>query len=230
MLGELPPEPDSLVGWQMNAARSVPAPFDVDISKSQKLYLITEDVLSTAADKGAPLWIAPELVGDSGAVPLSTLKPVDRSGLRDAAGPFTIAGSTEKSPALRVKLSSVLVYDIAGKGFKRLRGSTGFESVALAQGESVVARFFVFDRQPSLDRLVSPHPETPLAAAPALTTIPATVDRVYWQALGRAPGDAEKRIAEAALRDPAHPGKPSADGLAELLWAVLMTPEFQLIR
>ena len=36
------------------------------------------------------------------------------------------------------------------------------------------------------------------------------------------------RIAETALRGP--DGKPSADGLADLLWAVLMTPEFQLIR
>ena len=40
---------------------------------------------------------------------------------------------------------------------------------------------------------------------------------------------AERRTAEAALRD-GHAARPSADGLADLLWAVMMTPEFQLIR
>jgi len=42
---------------------------------------------------------------------------------------------------------------------------------------------------------------------------------------GRAPASLE-----VALQDPARGGKPSADGLADLLWSVLMTPEFQLIR
>ena len=41
-------------------------------------------------------------------------------------------------------------------------------------------------------------------------------------------------VAEAALRDPRRPPplreRPSADGLADLLWSVMMTPEFQLIR
>ena len=91
------------------------------------------------------------------------------------------------------------------------------------------ARFFVFDRKPSMDRLVPPDPETPLPSGPTLETVSAAVDRVYWYALGRAPSAAERQIAEDALREPAS-RKPSADGLADLLWAVLMTPEFQLIR
>ena len=52
MLGELPPEPVGLLARQMAATRSVPAPFDIDISESRKLYLIVEDALSTAPDKG----------------------------------------------------------------------------------------------------------------------------------------------------------------------------------
>ena len=81
-----------------------------------------------------------------------------------------------------------------------------------------------------MDRLVPPNPETPLPTNPVLTTIPQTVDRVYWYALGRAPTGAERQIAEAALADPANPGHPSADGLADLLWSIMMTPEFQFIR
>ena len=230
MLGELPTEAQGLLAWQMTALKSAPAAFDLDVSQSGKLYLIVEDSLSTAADKGAPLWIDARLTGPGGTVPLSSLAPVEQTGIREDAAPLTIGGSAETRPALRVKLNSVLVYDIAGRGFTHFRGATGFEAIPLGQGESVVARFYVFDRQPSMDRLVTPYPETPLAGVAPLRTIPETVDRVYWYALGRAPSDAERRIAEAVLRDPEHPGKPSADSLSELLWAVLMTPEFQLIR
>jgi hypothetical protein len=229
MLGELPPEPAALLARQMTAVRSEPAPFEVDVSKSQKLCVIVQDALSTAPDKAAPLWIRAELSGPGGTIALSELKPMDSGGIRDDRSVFAIAGTGETSPALRVKLSSVLVYDIAGKGFTSLRGATGFEAVPLIQGETVQARFFVFDRQPSMDRLVPPNPETPLAANPVLSTVADAVDRVYWYALGRGPSDAERRIAAGALRDPGSE-KPSADGLADLLWAVMMTPEFQLIR
>jgi hypothetical protein len=231
MLGVLPPEPKSLFAGQANAGRAGYTPFDVDISKSEKLYLIVQDSLSTAPDRAAPLWVQPELIGPSGAVPLSALTPVDRSGLREDNSPITVAGSPGTNlPALRVKLSSVLEYDIAGKGFNRFRAAPGHEATPLSQGEVVYARFFVFDQQPSLDRLVPPNPETPLPPGLVLTTASQTVDRVYWHALGRAPLAAERRTAEGVLRDPAHRGKVSAEGLADLLWAVMMTPEFQLIR
>jgi hypothetical protein len=53
---------------------------------------------------------------------------------------------------------------------------------------------------------------------------------VFQQALGRPPTAAERTIATAALRDPARGDRPSPQGLADLLWAVLMKPEVQLIR
>src|SRR5207237_10217652 len=112
MLGELPVEPSSLVARQANAGRGAPVPFDVDISKSEKLYLIVQDSLSTAPDKAAPLWVQPELIGPEGATPLSALTPLDKSGLREDPSPVTVSGIAEPNvPALRVKLSSVLVYD-----------------------------------------------------------------------------------------------------------------------
>lgn len=229
MLGELPPEPASLVARQANAGRGTPVAFDVDISKSEKLYLIVQDSLSTAPDKAAPLWVQPALIGPGGATPLTALKPRETSGLRDDTKPITVDGMGGEVPALRVKLNSVLVYDIAGKGFTRFQGAPGHEATPLTRGETVLARFFVFDKQPSMDRLVPPNPETPLPPDPVLTTAAEAVDRVYWYALGRAPTAAERRVAEASLRGPGRAAKPSPDGLADLLWAVMMTPEFQLI-
>ena len=56
-----------------------------------------------------------------------------------------------------------------------------------------------------------------------------TGTKTYSLRVSRAPSANERRAAENAVEDPARPGRPSAEGLADLLWAVLMKPEFQLI-
>jgi hypothetical protein len=186
------------------------------------LYLIVRDALSTAPDRGVPQWIEPQLfTADGRATPLASLKPADLSGLREDAP----AGLN-----IPVKLNSVVVYDISGGGFVRLRIAPGHDVTTLNQGENVQARFFIFDRQPDLDRLVPPSPETPLPAGVPLKSTAEAIDRVYWHLLGRAPSANERRISEAALDDPTRPGKPTADGLADLLWSLMVKPEFQLIR
>jgi mono/diheme cytochrome c family protein len=224
MTGELPPEPQSLYSREVIAGsspNSAPPPaFTVDVSRAKKLYLIVQDVFSTAPDKAAPLWAQPEFEGPTGKTPLSVLKPVDVAGLRNGSN---------SSGALPVKLSSVLVYDIAGKGFTRFRSGPGFESMQLAQGERVQARFFVFDEQPDMDRLVPPHPTTPLPAGPTFKTVGETEEWIFRYALGRPPSPGEKRIADAVLCRPGRPEAPSAQGLSDLLWAMIMKPEFQLI-
>jgi hypothetical protein len=90
-------------------------------------------------------------------------------------------------------------------------------------------RFFVFDAQPNMERLIPPAPEAPLPQSPPLTTSAQVIDRVFWYALGRAPTIEERRAAEAALHHPAGGTRPSVQGLADLLWAVTMKPEFQFI-
>ena len=112
-----------------------------------------------------------------------------------------------------------------------MAGAAGFEGVDQFQvGETANARFYVFDEEPSLDRLTPPKPGTPLPPPARLTTIPETVDRVYWHLLGRAPSPREREVANAVLGSRSGRGHPSPDGLADLLWAVMMTPEFQFIH
>jgi hypothetical protein len=106
----------------------------------------------------------------------------------------------------------------------------GLEHVSrLAQGETILGRFLNFGTEPDMDRLVPPAPGTPLPPGPRLTRATDVVDRVYWYALGRAPSAEERTIAVGALADPNRPGRVSAEGLADVLWAVMMKPEFQLI-
>jgi hypothetical protein len=80
-----------------------------------------------------------------------------------------------------------------------------------------------------MDRLVPPLPGTPLPPGPVLKSTKDVENRVFEYALGRDPSPKERSIADEVVQDSAHPGVPSADGLADLLWAVLMKPEFQLI-
>jgi hypothetical protein len=231
MLGELPPPPDSRFVAPM-FARSVtqtpagqsaslaPAPFDLDVTNATTLWLVVQDTGSTAIDKAEAVWADAAFVGPNGITPLSALTPVEGVGYGVGYG----------IRPLRAKTPSRLVIEIAGKGFTRFRGLAGLENVAaLAQGETVQGRFLIFDTEPDMDRLVPPAPATPLPASPRLTAIPQIVDRVFWYALGRAPSADERVLAEGALDDPARPGRATADGLADLLWAVMMKPEFQLI-
>jgi hypothetical protein len=120
-----------------------------------------------------------------------------------------------------VKTPSRLVYDIAGKGFTRFRGSVGIENQEITSDLNPHIRFFIFDREPNMDRLTPVAPGAPVPPGPTLKTGAEAVDRVFWYALGRAPSPEERRAAEPAAATP--------EGLADLLWAVLMKPEFQLV-
>ena len=130
-----------------------------------------------------------------------------------------------------MKNGSRLVYEIAGRGFTRLRGGIDVDNDRADVGSTLnpAIRFFIFDTEPNMDRLLPPSPEPPMPPAAPVTTVRATVEYIFWSALGRAPSAAERKAAEAAIADPARPGKPSPDAVADLLWAVLMKPEFQLV-
>lgn len=66
---------------------------------------------------------------------------------------------------------------------------------------------------------------TRLLAAARKSPPDALVRGLYLHALGRPPDAAEERIGGDLVGTP-----PTAEGIADLLWAVLMLPEFQLIR
>jgi len=214
MLGELPPDRLSLFNKAVAGRNASASTFDI--------------ALPNAPERVEPLWAGAELVdADGKATPLSSLTPIEAQGLRDGGG----AAGQPGDGAVRVRLPSRLVYDIAGRGFTRLRGSIALDNPRSEIGSTLnpAVRFFVFDAEPNMDRLLPPAPQLPLPAAPAPATVGEAVDRVFMHALGRAPSPVERRIAVSAISDSARPGKPSAEGLADLLWAVMMKPEFQLI-
>ncbi|HXW05253.1 MAG TPA: DUF1549 domain-containing protein [Vicinamibacterales bacterium] len=223
LIGELPPEPVSRFNAAVGGRTVTPRSFDVDISAASWLWLLVTDTGSNAPERVLPVWANAELVGPDGVTPLASLAPVDRSGLRPSDG--------ADSGKLTVKNPSRLVFDISGRGFTRFRGTADLENPRSEVGATLnpALRFFIFDVEPTGERLIPPAQGTPLPPPPAMTTTSAVVEHLFWSALNRPPGPEERRLAEAAASDPARPGQPAPDGVADLLWAVLMKPEFQLI-
>ena len=220
MLGELPPEPIAAFDQRVSRGSDRGA-FDIDVSGTNQIWFLVQDMGSYSPERVEAAWARAELVGPNGATPVSSLKPRESSGLR--------AATDRSAGGLPVKTPSTVMYDISGMGYTRLRGEVRLENRTITSDISPQIRFFIFLQQPNMERLTPVAPETPLPAGPALKTAAEVVDRVFWYALGRAPSDAERRVSQEALTDPGHPDRLSADGLADLLWAVMMKPEFQLV-
>jgi hypothetical protein len=207
-----------------------PVAFDIDVSTSSRLWLLVHENCSNEPARVLPVWAEAEFVTAAGdRIPLADLTPLDRSGLRPGTGPVVIGGTP--MDVVRVTNPSTLAYDIAGRGFTRFRGTMYIENPVGDIGATLdpQLRFFVFDHEPNRDRLVPPTAGTPLPPPPVLASAAEAVTRVYAHALGRAPNRNERRAAEAAMRDPANPSRQSADGLSDLVWALMVKPEFQLI-
>lgn len=231
LLGELPPAPGSLFTKSVAGRAATTASFALDVTRASRLWLIVADEGSSAPERNQASWADVELVGPAGTTPLSSLTPVESSGLRPGTGPIALAAAKQPTSGggLRVQTPSRLVYDIAGQGYTRLQGIAGIENSDIGATLQPQIRFFIFDAEPDMDRLLPIAPGTPLPVPAAPATAADVVDRIFWYALSRAPLAQERLVAEEALRDLARPGRASAPGVADLLWAVLMKPEFQLI-
>jgi hypothetical protein len=238
MLGQRPPAPVAIFESPYNGR--APVPFDLDVSKTAKLWLLVNDEGSYSPEKLQVIWGKAGFDGPNGRTDLADLKPEDESGLRPAAlsvaapaPPVAAPGAAPNfaldGDGVRVMAPSRLVYNIAGKGFTRFYGLIGVENKVITSDLNPRLRFLIFDREPDSERLAPIGPHTPVPPPPALKTSTGVVDRVFRYALGRPPSPKERDAGQSALFDPAHPDRVSAEGLADLLWAVLMKPEFQLI-
>jgi hypothetical protein len=227
MLGELPPEPASRfdsrpVRGSGRDKEPDPVAFDVDISKAEKLWLLVADAGSYEPERVEPVWAKAEFVGPNGVTPLTDLKPIEMTGERAGADPIDLK-NLPGVPGLRVMTPSRLVYDIAGRGFTRFRGVVSIEKACLRDDVQPRARFFIFDVEPNMARLVPVGGEPPVPTVQGPHTTSELVARIFEHAMGRTPTAEERRVAEAAV------GSSSAAGLADLLWSLLMSPDFQLI-
>ena len=94
----------------------------------------------------------------------SSLTPIEAQGLRQADGG---AAGPPGDGGVRVRPPSRLVYDVAGRGFTRFRGSIALDNPRSEIGSTLnpAVRFFVFDAEPNMDRLLPPAPQLPPAGS-----------------------------------------------------------------
>ncbi|MEP7362468.1 MAG: DUF1549 domain-containing protein [Acidobacteriota bacterium] len=200
MMGVLPAAPKPLFDSGVVNAQKVPV--DVALDGAKKVWLVVEDVDSYDPGRTRAGWAGVAFAKANGAM--------------------VFKGDTQSSQALLMNVPSMIVVDT--KGAARLTANVGVDVESLASDINPRIRFFVFREEPDLDRLIAAEGETPVARPPALQDKQALVDRVFLHALARKPSAAESAVALEYLRD----GKP--EGLEDLLWSVLLSPEFQYVR
>jgi len=201
LVGRVPPAPANL--FDSKLMRSGAAEIDIDITGARQLYLVTHDVDSYDATRVLAGWASPDLPGS-----------FPRKDLRVGA---------ESVQAVPAPVPSTLVWDVAGKGLTRFRARALIDERSRTSEIGPAVRFFVFTEKPDPERLIrvagpTPEPPPPPVASPA-----DLADRLYLHLLARRPRPAERKLALAALAG-------GVEGVEDLLWALLMTPEFQYLR
>lgn len=204
LAGESEEAPENL--FDSGMFRRNPVKVDIDVHKSSKLYLLVENVDSYDPTRVVPQWRDAMLIGKGKKqTPLSELLPgVDLENL---------------------KLPARLEVALPPKQFVRFQATAAVAKASLQSDVGPAIRFFVFDKQPDLKRLRKVDGYLPVAGPSGKFTADTLVARLYRHALQRDASEAERAVAREVLGE-----KLTADGVEDLLWMMLMSPEFQYIR
>jgi type 1 glutamine amidotransferase len=122
---------------------------DADISGAKQLHLVVTDGGNGFACDWAD-WVDPVLVGPNGEVKLTDLKWASatsgwgeaRVGKNAGGAELKVGGNVVQG--IGVHANSVIVYDIAGKGFTRFKAKGGIDNGGSDQGGGSSVQFLVF--------------------------------------------------------------------------------------
>ncbi len=224
LLGRLPEAPAAL--WDSgvtNGASSKDKPlpsFDIDIRGVDKLYLLVRDSQSYDPSRVVAGWVNARFIDHGRERPLadSDSRLVRKLTFKE--------GSDEKAVGGGVPMRVV----VETKGAERLIGEAVVDDGSQQADIMPRVRFFVFSEEPDPDRLTTPAGGSPIAYVPPPLPgrpIPAVRD-LYARALGREPTSGETALALELLR-PKGDVIPT-EGVEDLLWSLVLLPEFQVIR
>ena len=120
---------------------------------------------------------------------------------------------------------AVLKWDTAGKGYTRFRAQALVDEKTRASDIGPNVRFFIFGEKPNPDQLIRVQGMPPRERPKTAWTADELVTWSYQYLMARNPTAAERKIALEMVG-----ATPSAEGVEDLLWAMLMTPEFQYVH
>ncbi len=177
--------------------RSGDAKIEVPVTGLKQVWLLTEDAGTYDLDKAEVGWKDITLSGAKGEKILE-------------------AGS------IQTRIGSRRVYDIEA-GYDTLRAKVWISDASKASDINTSVRFFIFGAEPDRTRLVKITGASPWGPAPRLTGIDQTI-QYFWRGLLSREASTEE---QAAARKLFPAGKLQLEGTEDLLWSLLMHPEFQ---
>ncbi len=176
---------------------------DLPLQGAGKLWLVVENIDSYDPDRVIPQWRNAVLIKGNERVPLSKL----------------VSGADPE------KLALPSIITLAAAGFDRFQATVQVTSDSTGSDIGPAIRFFVFDKEPDLRRMVKVEGATPVAPPPAAMSPSGLITRVYQEALSRDPSPGERLVAEQVLG-----ARMNADAVEDFLWMIFLSPEFQYIR
>jgi hypothetical protein len=220
LLGELPEAPRNLFdsrGMGKGAQK-----LDVDVTGAKQLWLYVSDAGCYDPDRTVAGWLDLTLTGPKGSTRVAELESINKPQIAALT-----ADKVKYEGAILAPVGKLIEYPIEGLEFTRLTGAVGVEDASRSSDINPNVRFFVFTAKPDLDRLLRVSGEPPVAAPKASREPKVLVDELFWETLSRRANPREAAIAmKLLLKD----GKVTEGGLADLIWSLILHPEFQYVQ
>jgi Protein of unknown function (DUF1553)/Protein of unknown function (DUF1549)/Planctomycete cytochrome C len=216
LLGELPDAPQNLFDSKRFGKGAVP--LDIDIAGAKQLWLLVDDAGCYDPARTVAGWLDLKVDGK----PLTDLANI----AKPTIGTIT-ADKVKHEGSIMAPVGSLISYPIEGLGLKRLTGAVGIDDASRTSDVSPNVRFFVFKEKPDLERLLRVSGDAPTALPQPSRDPKILIDRLFWEALSRRPNPREVAVATKLLiKD----GNVTEGGLEDLIWSLIMHPEFQYVQ
>ncbi len=216
LLGELPDAPQNL--FDSRSMNKGSKPLDIDITGAKQLWLLADDAGCYDPSRTIAGWVDLKVDGK----PLAELTTLSK--------PSVSTMTIDKVPhpgTILAPVGSLILYPIEGLGLKRLTGSVGIDDGARTSDINPNVRFFVFTEKPDLERLLRVSGDAPAALPKPSQDSKVLIDQLFWEALSRKPNPRESAVATKLL---VKDGKVTQGGLEDLIWSLIMHPEFQYVQ
>lgn len=125
---------------------------------------------------------------------------------------------------VRTPLGTRLVYELP-PGYDTLRATAWISEESRASDINAYVRFFAFGAEPDRTRLVRVTGDSPWPAPPYLSNATQAIDYLWQSLLSRQPSPPERQLALALFPN----GELRREGVEDLIWSLMMHPEFQYI-
>lgn len=179
--------------------RSGEKAFDVPTGGSRQVYLLTEDVDTYDTERVEVGW-------------------------KDVVAVTVQGDRVIEGKEVKTALGTRLVYELPA-GTRRVKGKVWISEASKASDVSAAVRFFAFTSEPDRKRLVKVAGDRPWGEPPVLGGVDQTIEYLWRGVLSRKPTEAERVQARKLFVG----GKLGREGTEDLLWSLLMHPEFQYI-